>query len=348
MQKKWWISGVCAAIGIWLIYAFGIKPEISHYSVTHTQPNIATEANAPTPGTLTMQMPAPLQFQSGLEMLPKSLQGIEMDGSFDLDESRHLIINTNLRRIFDFFFNGVGEEPEEQVIRRIRAYIAANLDADASTEANRVLDEYLAMKTAMDAMPSQIEVETDDDAAELRLRKNAIKAIRQQNLSAEVNEGFFAEEDQFDDYSLAKFEITQNHALSAIERSQKIAELEQALPPAMRENIEAVSRYQTLTTLTDDWQKSAGSISELRQIRENVVGAAAADRLEKLDQRRAEWNQRMANWLTERTQIINNAALPEPEKVAQLDYRRTQNFSTAELARVKAMEHIQDTAAPRN
>ncbi|HET8705794.1 MAG TPA: lipase secretion chaperone [Pseudomonadales bacterium] len=286
-------------------------------------------------------------FTTGLEALPKSLQQLEVDGGFDLDNQGHLIINTRLRSLFDFFFTASGEESEQQIINRIRAYIAHALPPEAAMEANQVLDQYLALKQAMDQIPAQNRVQSDDDIAELRQRKNQIKAIRQQTLTAQVDDGFFREEDIFDDYSLSKFEILQNHQLNAAERSARIALLEQSLPEQMRANIEAVTRYQTLTSLTEDWQKSAGNAAELRQIRENIVGAAAADRLEQLDQRRQAWDQQLAQWLQEREQLLKNQALSELEKNEQLERLRAQHFDVAQLPRVRAMERIQDNESPR-
>src|SRR5690606_3894855 len=89
-------------------------------------------------------------FVTGLESLPRSLRDIEVDGGLRADADGQLILDADIRRLFEFFLNAVGEEPADQVIARIRAYIQANLPPDAAAQAQQVLDEYLALRQAMD------------------------------------------------------------------------------------------------------------------------------------------------------------------------------------------------------
>ena len=73
-----------------------------------------------------------------------------------------------------------------------------------------------------------------------------------------------------------------------------------------------VSRH--LQTLTQEWQESDGNPANLQQMRENLVGREAAERLAKLDQERAQWQQRVDSWLMERQAILSNSGISDADK----------------------------------
>lgn len=286
-------------------------------------------------------------FNTGLENLPASLRDVNVDGALAVDVQGHLILDFNVRRVFDFFLTATGEEPLEILVSRIRAYINSQLPPDAATEAHRVLDEYLAMQQALEGVSDQTTPIANDgevDAATLRARKADIQAVRQQYLHPDTYSAFYDQEDQYDNFSLSRLEIVQDKTLSPLERSEKVAALEQTLPDELRESVQALSRLQNLNTLTREWQTSGGSDAELRQMRENLLGPEATDRLEALDNQREEWDQRVSRWTSERNEVLANAALSEQDKAEQLDALRQNHFSASELNRVKALERISDGA----
>ena len=45
------------------------------------------------------------QFTTGLENLPRSLQGTEVDGEIIIDENKQLVVTEGLRRLFDYFLS---------------------------------------------------------------------------------------------------------------------------------------------------------------------------------------------------------------------------------------------------
>jgi lipase chaperone LimK len=80
----------------------------------------------------------------------------------------------------------------------------------------------------------------------------------------------------------------------------------------------------------------------LRQIRENLVGPEATDRLENLDKERAQWNQRMNAWLAERASLLSNTGLGEQDRQSQVDASREQRFKSDEILRVQSLERMHD------
>lgn len=285
---------------------------------------------------------APASFTTGVEGLPASLQGTDVDGELEVDANGHLKITGGIRRLFDYFLSAVGEEPIETILKRIRAYIRHKLPSEAAAEAERLLDSYVGYKKALEAIPEVQASGNRFDVAALRQQKQQVQALRNSYFSPEVITAFFGDEDVYDNYTLARLEVMQNKDLSASQRAQQLAALQSQLPPQMQEQIKTITQAQNLETLTEDWKKRGGSAAELRQIRENLVGPEAADRLETLDKERASWDQRMDSWYSQRAAILNNQSLSEQDKQSQLDQLRNSQFSETERLRVQALERMHD------
>lgn len=94
----------------------------------------------------------------------------------------------------------------------------------------------------------------------------------------------------------------------------------------------------TLQTLTQEWQETDGNPANLQQMRENLVGREAAERLAKLDQERAEWQRRIDSWLLEREAITSNTGVSEADKQRQIDAVRRMRFNEHEELRVLLLE----------
>src|SRR5690554_4275295 len=279
------------------------------------------------------------RFVTGLENLPASLQDTEVDGGFELDINGNLIVNHRIRQLFDYFLTAQGEEPLPILLRRLRAYIHHTLSGDAAIEAEHLLDSYVGyLNDAASIDSSRIAAGQKIDPSQVREQKQQLAAIRASHFDEVANDAFFAEEEAYDRYTLARLELMTDNSLSLDERANRLAELENQLPPALQESLKEVTRYQNLQALTQQWQASDGDTGNLQQIRENVVGREAADRLAKLDQERAEWHRRMDSWQRERAIIQSNSGLSDADKKRQIDAARSRLFNEQEQIRVRALE----------
>jgi lipase chaperone LimK len=285
----------------------------------------------------------PSQFVTGTESLPKSLQGTEVDGQLEVDANGHLKITNGVRHVFDYFLSTIGEEPLDTILARIRAYIRHKLPSVAAAEAEHILDGYIAYKQGLDTVQKAQQANgggVDIDA--VRQQMQQVQALRTQYLSAEVITAFFGDEDAYDRYTLARLDILQNKNLSAAQRAQQLAALEQQLPTTIQESMKTINQYQNLENLQADWKKRGGTPEELHQIRENLVGPAATTRLESLDQERAGWDQRMNSWYSDRAAILNNRNISDQDKQQQVNALRNNQFNEAERLRVQSLEQLHD------
>ena len=281
------------------------------------------------------------RFKTGVENMPKSLSDTEVDGALEVDSAGNLIISHSIRQVFDYFLSAIGEEDLTTIISRIRAYIRHKLPAKAAVQAEQILDSYLAYREALGHVP-QVQGDPSLNIPGIRQQKEAVQALRSQYLTREVSEAFFGDEDAYDRYTMARIEVMQDKSLSATEKAKRTAELLNGLPPALKESVQTLNKYQELTTFTEDWKTRGGKPEELRAIREQVVGVEAADRLEALDQERAVWDGRMNDYLQQRENIMNNQALSEQDRKKQVNDIKQKNFNEQERIRVDALETIHD------
>ncbi len=283
------------------------------------------------------------RFVTGLEGLPTSLAGTDVDGELEVDAQGRLRITHGVRRVFDYFLTTVGEEPLATVLARLRAYIRHRLPPSAAAEAEHILDGYLAYKQALETLQERVQRSDGSiDIGAVRRQMQEVQALRSQFLSAEVVTAFFGDDDAYDRYTLSRLDVLQNPGLSPLQRAQQLAALEQQLPEALRQSLTAINQYQNLEALTADWRARGGSAAELRQLRENLVGPEAADRLEGLDRERSDWDRRLSAWLAERAAILGNRSLGEADRLRQLADARAQRFSETERLRVESLELMHD------
>lgn len=286
---------------------------------------------------------APSSFTTGVEGLPNSLQGTDVDGELEVDASGHLKITNGLRHVFDYFLSAMGEEPLESILARVRAYIRHKLPPVAATEAEHIFEAYISYKRGLDTIhQAQNTANGSIDIEAVRRQMQQVQALRTQYLSPAVITAFFGDEDAYDHYTLVRIELMQNKNISAAQRAQQLSALEQQLPAATQAAMKTINQYQNLEAMQADWKKRGGTAAELRQIRENLVGAEATDRLEALDVERAGWDQRMNTWYGERASILANKNMSEEDRQRQLDSLRKSRFNNSERMRVEALENMHD------
>lgn len=291
---------------------------------------------------------ATTQFVTGLEGLPASLRGTEAP-SVTVDDQGRLIINRDLRNVFDYFLTTIGEEPVDTIIARIRAYLRNILKGKpAADQADQILTSYINYKRALLSLPPSPAQENrktmDLDAYQRQLDQTA--QLRRQYLSAEVIQAFFGEEDAYDQYTLARLRLMQDAGLSQAARDQQIASLEQQLPASIQEHLKQARQLKGLQDIQESCSKRNCSASELHDERVAMVGAEATTRLEKLDQDTASWDARISSWLNQRASILGNTALSESDRQQQVATARNALFSSAELVQVKNLEQIHDEGGP--
>jgi lipase chaperone LimK len=314
--------------------------------------NTATGGTASTPltaspGRASSEVETPTVFVTGLEQLPASLEGTSVPPGLLEDGNGNLVPTPGLRDIFDYFLSVHGEESLDVIVARVNAYLASNLSASAAAQARTVLGNYLDYRESLADVDQVGGVNASQlDLLAVQTQQDEVRALRQRYFDAGANEAFFARDDALDRFAVARMQVLQNDKLSPEEQAAQLESLRQQLPTEMQQELDDVSRYQDLRALTQSWQEQGGNEADLRQIREQTVGAAAADRLEALEQERAAFDQRIQRWLGARQAILSNSALSQADRERQIETLRAQQFNDTELVRVRTLERIHDSSAP--
>lgn len=290
--------------------------------------------------------PASPAFITGLEQLPASLQGTEVDGMLLADENGNIIINHDIRRVFDYFLSTLGDESLAQIEQRLRAHIQHQLPSNAAHQAEQLLGKYMAFNQALSKLELSEESEPNTllETGVLGERLLSIQSLRREYLPVEVIDAFYTDDDALDQLALARIDIMQDNTLSEDERTKALSDLEFSLPPHLHRVMSDLNKQQQLTTSTTRLRNNGGTDADLYQLRESFYGSGAAERLAVLDESRQQWQTRMTRWLQERNSLMAISGLDNTDRQQQIDRLRRDHFESAELNRVKILERIHDSA----
>ncbi|MEY2862328.1 MAG: hypothetical protein RLY58_35 [Pseudomonadota bacterium] len=343
MNQKAIYVFVGLVVSVFLISAIlQLKPKTDLVHTGQRSPSFfAGEATALAPVDSTRTSSAALRFVTGLEQLPASLRDTTVDGELAVDAQGNLIVSHAVRQLFDYFLSAIGEEDQTTLTQRIRAYIRQHLKAPAQAQAEALLDQYLAYQQALKHIPA-LDGDPMKELAQVRQQKQQIASIRSQYFDPLTISAFFGDEDAYDQYTLARLDVLNDPQLSTAEKAKRVSALLATLAPQMQDDLKAVNQYQDLTALTKEWKAQSGSPQALRQLRESVVGVAATDRLETLDQEVAAWDQRVNAYLAQRDALHKQTSLAETDRQQAIEQLKQRLFSAQEQVRIDALERIHD------
>jgi lipase chaperone LimK len=280
-------------------------------------------------------------FVTGLEQLPHSLDGTEVDGEIIIDDQHNLVVTRRLRDLFDYFLSAIGEEDLATISQRVDRYIRHRVPEPAQSQAIRLFHQYLGYRDAVgqiqEAGGKALDQINPDD---IEKQKSAEQQVRLRFFNAHEIQAFFGDSDAFDQYQLRALRIQQNNGLSEIEKARQLAELNAQLPQTMQDDMKTALQYQQLQSMTEAMNNRQASAAELHNMRTNLVGADATARLETLDQTRAAFEQRVNAYLAQRQQVLSQTNLNDTQQQQQIAALRQQGFTAQEQLRLPAFEQM--------
>lgn len=284
----------------------------------------------------------PPKFVTGVESLPASLRDTEVAGELAEDLNGNLKVTRGVRDVFDYFLTAQGEETVQVLGERIKAYVRLKLKEKAAAQAIELLAKYLNYKAqVMAALSGQAGSSLED----VQARRDAVLQVRRTSFDPSTYQAFFGVDDAIDSYGVERFALLQDKSISPQAKAAKLAAIREKLPIEVREAMGAAEMVQTLNEVTVQLNQSGGTPQQLRSVRENLVGAEAADRLEAMDRENAEWRLRVESYLAQRDRIRSDAGLSESVRTQELERLRS-GFSDSERVRISAAELIRDARKP--
>ncbi|MFG0382401.1 lipase secretion chaperone [Pseudomonas sp. zbq_18] len=269
--------------------------------------------------------------------LPPSFAGTQVDGQFRLDDSGNLLVSMDIRRIFDYFLSAYGEESLNTSIARLQAYIQHQLQEPAEGQALALLAQYLDYKRQLIQLEQDLPQMANLDA--MRQREQAVQALRARLFSAEAHQAFFAQEEAYNQFTLERLAIRHDANLSDEQKANALDQLRAGLPEDMQALL--VPQLQSeLRQQTAALQANGGSSEQIRQLRLQLVGAEATERLESLDRQRQQWQKRLSDYRKAKAELEANSGLSVEDRQKALQRLAEERFDERERLRLDAAEQL--------
>jgi len=291
--------------------------------VLRTEPPAAPPRPAPPP--------APSGRVEPPAALPGSLAGTEPDGAIRADDAGHLVIDLELRRLFDHFLIASGEEPIATIRARIVAVLHARLPATAEAEATAILDRYLAYRDAARQL---------SPPPAPRAGLGQLHDLRARMFAPEVARAFFADEEAATYAAFDRRDALLDPALSPAERERRLAEIDARLPAAARDARAAATAPIDELNREQAMRAAGAGDDQIAAARTAAFGPEAAARLAELDRSRAAWDARLARFRAARAQLLADPGLDDAERNRRIAELLASSFTPEERIRVEALDRI--------
>ncbi|MGX8220679.1 lipase secretion chaperone [Psychrobacter celer] len=289
-------------------------------------------------------------FVTGLERLPRSLRGTQVDGEIIIDEHKQLVVTEGLRRLFDYFLSAIGEEDEAVIFARVESYIRHHTPEPAASQAVAIFGNYVAYLKALPDIEKrygnlqlQASKSGELDLNVIAQQKQDVANLRQQYFDKTTIEAFFGASDSYDDYSMEMVRINQNEQMSEAQKQAARQDYVSRLPDgAIKTNILQQANLNELMARTEQMKAAGASPEALYNMRRELVGAPAAERLAQVDQEDANFDQRFTQYEAQKVQLLSQSANPAAAQ-SQIEQLEQQLFDDAERKRLSGYAALQKT-----
>ena len=268
----------------------------------------------------------------------RSLEGTVPDGRIEASAAAEFVAGVELVQLFDYFLSATGEKPLDAIRAEIERELERRLKPDGAAEAKRLLGRYLAYKLDL------VEVEKNAQAAgasthAIRTRFELMQEARRRHFSEREIQAMFGASDASDLDAIARIEISQDARLSEAQKRERLAQLDAALPPAVREAREEPLKIMRLEDAAQKMRAQGASEDDIYRMRAAALSPEAAARMAEVDREEREWRTRIGAYLAERDRLLGaNAGLSDGERQALLAQLQQARFTADERRRLPAYE----------
>jgi lipase chaperone LimK len=271
------------------------------------QPSGATEASNRTQPSINNN---PVQSQQEI----RSYAGSKPDGKISINARGTIITDIDLKRLFDYFLTATGELSLDEITLQLSQYATGQLNGEQLQQLLGLFDRYQSYLT--DAQ--QLSTLTGDDIS-LQEKMWMLSALRTDALGEEMAQAFFADEENYINFTLNDKQI--DDELS-----------EQEIQWLAAEN--RATEFQDTLLQNQQFQQQALTKNDIQAIRTEQYGRDAANRLAELDTQRAQW-QAVVDGYFEQRQLIESA------QVSTTLQQLHENYSNLESKRLNSLWNIE-------
>lgn len=264
----------------------------------------------------------------------------EIDCKLEFNASQHLIVNEQTRNCFEYFISQHGERNIDEIRQNFQLYIAKVFQTSQQQQILALWSRYLDYRQALSKLQGQQPAQ--ESYQYFQAIFDSMHDLKQRFFSNPEIEGLFGTEDVYQQYTLDRMRILENSTLNAAAKAKQLQQRFEQLPQDWQDNLKDLSKLDDLHALTAQIKARHGSTQELRDMRVSLVGEAATQRLEQLDQQRSDWKQRVQSYLDERKTIVDSNMSASAKDQAIQKIKSQQFQSTQEQQRLQTFETVYD------
>jgi len=243
----------------------------------------------------------------------KSYQGTQPDGAITLDENGNVMIDKDLKRLFDYYLSAIGELPLDQMRKYLQQFAGEELNAIQLKQLLDYFDKYHNYLTKADLFS-----QSTMDNKSMQEKMQLLSEFRADSLGSEMAKAFFADEQNYIEFVLA-------------------AKNSDALDGQQKEWLQAenqATEFQDVVLENREFNRAENiNSTEVNQYRVEKYGQEAADRLSQLDQQRARWKTVVDDYFQQRKQLESQQGTLSLEQL-------NANYSPQEIRRLEALWRI--------
>ncbi len=177
--------------------------------------------------------------------------------------------------------------------QRLQALAAQHFPPPYTEAAQALMARYLDYREGLQQVEPPKDLQ-DPDALRQSLAK--LRQVQLKHFDAEEYDALFGDQQQLDDYTLARLDIARNPDLSPAQKQQALQEAQALLAPAERAaRAQAQAALDAVAQTAAFEQQGADDATRLAQ-RSSAYGDEAAQRLAQLDQQERDWQARVAQY----------------------------------------------------
>ncbi len=318
---------------ILLAVIFWLKPNTESTETTSTSEKALQQQTGPLTSTQ-------LAASEAQNFASKSQQDTQINCQIRADASNRLIVNEQTKDCFEYFITQYGEKTIEQIKADFLSYTKISYKEPVLSQLNNLWTRYIDYRSKLGDLPAP----TADKESAKYYQQILINTqnLRKKFFSNYEIQGLFGTQDTYDQYTVDRLEIMDNQKLSTAEKAQKLKELFEQLPEDWKENLKQLNQLEDLRKLTAEIKARGGSAEELRQMRTNLVGPEATQRLETLDVQRSDWKGKVNQYLAARDNILKSN-LSDSAKQRAVEQLKAQQFANQqEQLRLQTFETVHD------
>ncbi|PMH32282.1 lipase chaperone [Vibrio lentus] len=239
------------------------------------------------------------------------------------------IDSASAKDMMEYFVSG----NTELTLEEIRDNVANHHDQSQAAVVDEALfAKYLEYKSALTTLDVQFDT-TSISAEDFRALNQALLDLQTQFFSESEISILFTHDNKLRDIALEKLLLKQE----GLEEQ----EYQQRLESYLSEQPDYVQSSHQNQVLLQQLSSSQGLDEQGKYLKRNeLVGEEATQRLEALDQQRADFDGALEIYFVERNDILNDSALSEIEQKETIAQLREAHFQPQQLRRVEAIERI--------